>query len=59
MPERPDLEYVVPVLQRLLKGQLIQAASVHNPVVMRQMVLGEVSELLVGSTIQGLSLIHI
>lgn len=54
MPERPDLEYVVPVLQRLLKGQTIQAASVHNPVVMRQMVLGEVPELLVESTVQGI-----
>lgn len=54
MPERPDLEYVVPVLQGALKGQRITGASVHNPVVMRQMVLGEPKELLVGAEIQGI-----
>lgn len=51
MPERPDLEYVVPAVQKLLKGQEITAVAVHNPIVMRQMVLGEPSELLVGATI--------
>jgi formamidopyrimidine-DNA glycosylase len=54
MPERPDLEYVVPVLQRLFKGQSITAASVHNPVVMRQMVLGDLSDLVVGAEVQGI-----
>lgn len=54
MPERPDLEYVVPALQRLLKDQGVQAVSVHNPVVMRQMVLGEVSELLLGASVQSI-----
>ena len=54
MPERPDLEYVVPTLQKLLKGQSVSAASVHNPVVMRQMVLGEASELLVGASVKGI-----
>lgn len=52
MPERPDLEYVVPAVQRLLKGQAITAAAVHNPVVLRQMVLGDPAGLLVGATVK-------
>jgi formamidopyrimidine-DNA glycosylase len=46
MPERPDLEYVIPKLDQALRGQTIRAASVHNPVVMRVAVLGKAPDLL-------------
>jgi formamidopyrimidine-DNA glycosylase len=35
MPERPDLEYVVPILDAALRGQAITAIRVDKPVVLR------------------------
>jgi formamidopyrimidine-DNA glycosylase len=51
MPERPDLEYVVPRLAEACIGQTVTAAVVRNPVVMRMMVAGGVGEVLPGKTI--------
>ena len=35
MPERPDLEYFVPILDREIKGQTITGVRVDKPVVLR------------------------
>ena len=35
MPERPDLEYVVPILDRELTDRAITAVAVRKPVVLR------------------------
>jgi formamidopyrimidine-DNA glycosylase len=53
MPERPDLEYVVPILDRTLRGQRITAVKVQKPVVLRQAVEGALEALLVGQAFQG------
>lgn len=50
MPERPDLEYVVPLLQRELKGRAITRFEVRKPVVMRVAVAGDAAELQQGLT---------
>lgn len=42
MPERPDLEYVVPRLEAAVKGRCITAVLVKKPVVMRVAVVGGV-----------------
>jgi len=46
MPERPDLEYVVPILQERLRDQRITAVSVQKPIVLRVAVRGDASSLL-------------
>jgi formamidopyrimidine-DNA glycosylase len=48
MPERPDLEYVVPILARQLAGRTIHAVRIKKPVVLRVAVEGKLDELLVG-----------
>ena len=48
MPERPDLEYVVPLLQAELQGRTITSAEVRKPVVLRVALLGDPAELFVG-----------
>lgn len=48
MPERPDLEYIVPRLSELLVGRQISSVRAPKPVVLRQLVLGTPDELLVG-----------
>lgn len=53
MPERPDLEYVVPRLDEALRGRRITGARVEQPVVMRTLVRGDPGELLAGRSIGG------
>lgn len=50
MPERPDLEYVVPILDRELTGLTITHVRVKKPVVLRIAVPGTPQQLLVGET---------
>ena len=51
MPERPDLEYVVPLLQAVV-GLRVERATVRNPVVLRVAVEGTFEEHVVGCTIE-------
>jgi formamidopyrimidine-DNA glycosylase len=55
MPERPDLEYVVPILDRELRGATIQAVRADKPVVLRVLLPQKVDELLVGRKIAGVA----
>ncbi len=48
MPERPDLEYVVPILDRELRGRRIAGLVVKKPVVLRVALPGAPAELLAG-----------
>jgi len=48
MPERPDLEYVVPILAKELAGRTITSFRVKKPVVLRIAVEGKPEELLAG-----------
>lgn len=50
MPERPDLEYVVPILSTELAGRTIAGVRVKKPVVWRIAVPGTPEALLVGQT---------
>ena len=51
MPERPDLEYVVGVLDPALRGRKIAGAELHKPVLLRMMVPGRLPDALVGRQI--------
>ncbi len=51
MAERPDLEYVVPILAAELRGRAIAAVRVKKPVVLRVAVEGRFEELVVGRRI--------
>ena len=53
MPERPDLEYVVPLLAREIGGLTITSVEVRKPVVMRVALPGDPAELLPGFTFGG------
>lgn len=55
MPERPDLEYVVPLLSRELAGATIAGMRVKKPVVLRVAVEGDPSGLLAGQRIRAVS----
>jgi formamidopyrimidine-DNA glycosylase len=55
MPERPDLDYVLPILDRELSGRVITAVLVKKPVVLRLAVPGTPVELLVGRRIVGVT----
>ncbi len=55
MPERPELDYVAPILDRELRGRGIAAVRVRKPVVMRLAVAGTPETLLVGRTINGVT----
>src|SRR5688572_21543387 len=48
MPERPDLEYVVPILAKQLAGRTIPGVRVKKPVVLRVAVEGKLDELIAG-----------
>lgn len=48
MPERPDLEYVVPLLDRELRGHAVGRLEVRQPVVLRVALPGPPGEHLVG-----------
>jgi formamidopyrimidine-DNA glycosylase len=50
MPERPDLEYVVPRLDAQLRGKTVRAVTVKKPVVLRVAVEGKFEELVAGKT---------
>ena len=52
MPERPDLEYVIAILNRETAGSQIEAVAVRKPVVLRLTVAGKIEELLVGRRIE-------
>lgn len=54
MPERPDLEYVVPILARELTGASITGVRVDKPVVLR-VALRDPVEVVIGKTIGGVS----
>ncbi|MFO0588781.1 MAG: DNA-formamidopyrimidine glycosylase family protein [Polyangiaceae bacterium] len=51
MPERPDLEYVVPILDEELRGAEIAAVRVDKPVVLRVLLPQKLEELLIGRRI--------
>ena len=53
MPERPDLEYVVPILAKELRGAEIASVRADKPVVLRVLLPAKIEELLVGRTILG------
>jgi formamidopyrimidine-DNA glycosylase len=48
MPERPDLDYVAPILDRELRGRAVTAVRVRRPVVLRVAVEGTPEALLAG-----------
>lgn len=52
VPERPDLEYFVPIVAREVEGKVIEAVRADNPVVLRVLARGSVEELLTKRTIQ-------
>jgi formamidopyrimidine-DNA glycosylase len=52
VPERPDLEWVVPQLDRELRGLSITSVAVPRPVVLRLAVRGTPEQLLVGATFE-------
>jgi len=51
MPERPDLEYVIPLLNAEIPGQTITDVVVKKPIVLRLAVPGQPKELFVGRTL--------
>lgn len=55
VPERPDLEYLVPRLDEELRGAAIADVAVHKPVVVRVAVPGTPKELLSGRTFAGVA----
>ncbi len=52
MPERPELDYVVPILARELTGKTITALRVDTPVVLRVALREPAQELLPGAVIE-------
>lgn len=48
MPERPELDYQVPLLRERLVGRGVRGVTVHKPVVLRVAVPGTPQEILVG-----------
>ena len=46
MPERPDLEYFVPILHERLRGQRIVSVEVQKPIILRVAVKGDPAQLL-------------
>ena len=48
MPERPDLEYVIPILDRELRGRTITGVRIKKPVVLRILIEGSPDGLLAG-----------
>jgi len=50
VPERPDLDYAVPILRRELASRRIDAVRVKKPVILRLALPGSPADLLVGRT---------
>jgi formamidopyrimidine-DNA glycosylase len=48
MPERPDLEYVVPILDAELRGRVIADVRLKKPIVLRNALRGEPADVLKG-----------
>ncbi len=55
MPERPELDYVVPILARELSGLAIIGLRVDSPVVLRVALREPASEVVPGATIEGVA----
>ena len=55
MPERPDLEYALPILNKSLQSTSIVGVELHKPVILRLALPGTLEEALVGQEIHGLS----
>lgn len=55
MPERPELDYVVPILARELTNLTITALRVDSPVVLRVALREPAAEVLLGATITGVT----
>ncbi|HUI26267.1 MAG TPA: DNA-formamidopyrimidine glycosylase family protein, partial [Candidatus Kryptonia bacterium] len=55
MPERPDLEYVVPILNRELSGRTITGMRIRKPVVLRTLLDGSPDRLLIGQTFRAVA----
>lgn len=55
MPERPELDYVVPILDRSLRGVAIAGVALTKPVVLRLAVDAELASLLVGRRFTGVT----
>ncbi|HVN85851.1 MAG TPA: DNA-formamidopyrimidine glycosylase family protein [Candidatus Binatia bacterium] len=55
MPERPDLEYVIPILHRELTGRRITGVRVRKPVVLRILIDGAPDSLFVGATFRAVT----
>ena len=55
MAERPDLEYVVPILHQALVGRCITSVRVKKPVVLRVAVPGDVENLLPGLSFESVA----
>jgi formamidopyrimidine-DNA glycosylase len=53
MAERPDLEYVVPILLRALRGRVVKEVRVTKPVVLRTTLPDGVARHLVGRAVRG------
>lgn len=51
MPERPELDYIVPILARALCGARVTAVRVEDPVVLRMAVPGDARALLPGRAV--------
>jgi formamidopyrimidine-DNA glycosylase len=51
MPERPDLEYFVPILARELRGAVVSQVRVRKPVVLRVAVVDPLDEAIIGATV--------
>ena len=52
MAERPDLEYLVPILNERLRTRRIASVAVHKPIVLRIALQGDAPGLLVGQVIE-------
>ena len=50
MPELPDMEYIVSVLGRVLRGRRIEQVRVKNPIVLRLGIPGTLQDVCVGQT---------
>ncbi len=55
MPERPDLEYQLPILQREVTGLSVTGVRVRDPLVLRVAIAGTPASLLVDCTIVSVS----
>ena len=55
MPERPELDYIVPILDRELSGHRVESVRIDDPVVLRMTVEGDARQMLPGRRITAVS----